>query len=262
MSLPERMKFGVFMGPFHRVGENPTLAIDRDLELVQWLDYLGFDEAWIGEHHSAGWETIASPELFIATAAERTRRIKLGTGVISLPYHHPLMVANRMVLLDHMSRGRVMLGVGPGALYTDAVMLGIDTTRQRPRMEESLDLIVRLLREENPITYQGEWFELHEGQLHLKPYTRPHFPIVVASAQSPSGMVLAGKYGFGVLSFSAYQGVRGAVDLKSQWRIAEETAAEHGTTMRREEWRLGVPVHLAESRREAIEDVRQGSARF
>jgi limonene 1,2-monooxygenase len=124
MSLPERMKFGVFMGPFHRVGENPTLAIDRDLELVQWLDYLGFDEAWIGEHHSAGWEIISSPEIFIAAAAERTRHIKLGTGVISLPYHHPLMVANWMVQLDHMTHGRVVRvarGVTPAAALSAAV---------------------------------------------------------------------------------------------------------------------------------------------
>lgn len=99
-----KMKFGVFMAPFHRPGENPTLALERDLELIQWLDILGFDEAYVGEHHSAGWETIASPELFLATAAERTRHIRLGTGVISLPYHHPLMVANRMVLLDHLTR--------------------------------------------------------------------------------------------------------------------------------------------------------------
>jgi limonene 1,2-monooxygenase len=116
MTLPQRLKFGTFMAPFHQVGEDPTLAMERDLELLQWLDYLDFDEAWIGEHHSAGWEIIASPEVFIGIAAERTKHIKLGTGVISLPYHHPLMVANRMVLLDHLTRGRVMLGVGPGAL--------------------------------------------------------------------------------------------------------------------------------------------------
>ena len=131
MALPERMKFGIFMAPFHPLGEDPTLALDRDLELIQWLDHLGFDEAWVGEHHSAGWETIASPELFIATAAERTRHIKLGTGVVSLPYHHPLMVVNRMVLLDHLTKGRAMLGVGPGALGSDAYMLGIDALAQR-----------------------------------------------------------------------------------------------------------------------------------
>src|ERR671915_2473881 len=108
------MKFGIFLAPFHPTGQNPTLALERDLELIQHLDRLGFDEAWIGEHHSAGFEIIASPEVFIAVAAERTRHIKLGTGVSSLPYHHPLMVANRMILLDHLTRGRVMLGVGPG----------------------------------------------------------------------------------------------------------------------------------------------------
>ena len=135
MALPDRMKFGIFMGPFHRAGENPTLALERDLELVQWLDYLGFDEAWIGEHHSAGWEIISSPEIFIGVAADRTKHIKLGTGVVSLPYHHPFMVANWMTQLDHMTRGRVMLGVGPGALPGDAYMMGIDPTKQRIRMD-------------------------------------------------------------------------------------------------------------------------------
>ena len=104
-ALTDNMTFGTFMAPFHRVGENPTLALERDLELIEWLDALGFDEAWIGEHHSGGWETIASPEVFIAAAAGRTRYIRLGTGVVSLPYHSPYMVANRMVLLDHLTRG-------------------------------------------------------------------------------------------------------------------------------------------------------------
>ena len=147
MPLPERMKFGIFMGPFHRVGENPTLALDRDLELVQWLDHLGFDEAWIGEHHSAGWETISSPEIFIGVAADRTKHIKLGTGVISIPYHHPFNVANRMVQLDHMTHGRVMLGVGPGALPGDAYMMGIDATVQRQRMDEGFGMVLRLMTE-------------------------------------------------------------------------------------------------------------------
>ena len=79
MASPGRMKFGVFMAPFHRVGENPTLALGLDLELLDWLDTLGYDETYIGEHHSAGWETISSPEVFIAAAAGRTGHIRLGT---------------------------------------------------------------------------------------------------------------------------------------------------------------------------------------
>ena len=140
------LTFGIFLAPFHRLGENPTLAIDRDLELIQWLDHLGFDEAWIGEHHSAGWELIASPELIIAAAAEKTRHIKLGSGVTSLPYHHPFLVAQRWVQLDHMTRGRAMLGCGPGALTSDAYMLGIEPSTQRPRMLQAMDAIMALLK--------------------------------------------------------------------------------------------------------------------
>jgi limonene 1,2-monooxygenase len=256
------MRFGIFLAPFHRLGDNPTLALERDLELVQWLDALGYDEAWIGEHHSAGWETIASPEIFIATAAERTRHIKLGTGVISLPYHHPLMVANRMILLDHLTRGRVMLGVGPGALVSDAYMLGIEPTRQRDMMDEALGIIIRLFTETEPITYVSDWFELHDAVVQLRPYQRPHMPIAVAATQSPAGMITAGKHGAAVLSISVYTGIAGPVDLRKQWQIAEETAAKYGKTVRREEWRLVIPVYLAESREEAFREARLGAGRF
>jgi len=134
--MSDRLRFGIFMAPFHPAGENPTLALERDLDLIAHLDKLGYDEAWIGEHHSAGWELIASPEIFMGAAFERTRHIMLGSGVTSLPYHHPLMVANRFVQLDHMSRGRAMLGCGPGALVSDAYMMGIEPVTQRQRMDE------------------------------------------------------------------------------------------------------------------------------
>ena len=262
MALPERMKFGIFMAPFHWLGENPTLAIERDLETVEWLDYLGFDEAWIGEHHSAGWENIASPEIFIAAAAERTKHIRLGTGVTSLPYHHPMMVANRMVQLDHMTRGRVNLGVGPGALVSDAYMLGIDPTTQRKRMDESLGVIKRLLTETEPITHESDWFTLRDARLHLRPYTKPHFPISAAAAQSPSGMVLAGKHGLGVLSVSVVRGGAYARNMKDFWKIAEDTAEEYGNVMDRNEWRLVVHVHLAESKKEAIAQARERAGAY
>ena len=221
MTFPARMRFGIFMAPFHRVGENPTLGFERNLELIQWLDRLGFDEAWIGEHHSAGWETIASPEIFIATAAERTRSIKLGTGVVSLPYHHPLMVANRIVLLDHLTRGRVLFGVGPGALVTDAVMLGIEPTKQRPMMDESLDVIMRLMTNPTPLTYEGEWFKMRDALLQVRPFTQPHPPLAVASMESPSGPIAAGRHGAGLLSLAVIGGLRGQVDLKKMWAIAD-----------------------------------------
>src|SRR3977135_3390208 len=154
------MKFGIFLAPFHRVGENPTLAIDRDMELTDGLDHLGLEEGWSGEHHSAGWELIASPEIMIAAAAERTRHIMLGSGVTSLPYHHPYLVAERFVQLDHMTRGRAMLGCGPGALAPDGYMLGMEPVTQRPRMDEALDAIMELLKCEEPVTVKTDWFEM------------------------------------------------------------------------------------------------------
>ena len=249
--------FGIFLAPFHRIGDNPTLAIKRDLELIEWLDELGYDEAWIGEHHSAGWELIASPELVIAAAAERTKHIRLGSGVTSLPYHHPYMVAQRFVQLDHMTRGRAMLGCGPGALVSDAYMLAIKPEDQRRRMDESLDAIYQLLRCEEPVTMKTDWFEMREARLHLAPYTEPHFKIAVASTQTPAAMVMAGKYGTAVLSLGA--GVPGGPEaLANQWKIAEDEAAKHGRTMNRKDWSLVVTMHCAEDDEEALRQVSRG----
>ena len=251
------LQFGIFLAPFHRVGENPTLGMARDMELIEWLDELGYDEAWIGEHHSAGWETIASPEVFIAAAIERTRYIRLGSGVTSLPYHHPLMVANRFVQLDHMSRGRTMLGCGPGALPSDAYMMGIEPSTQRDRMEQSLAAIMQLLKCEEPVTMKTDWFELKEARLHLAPYSYPHFPIACASTITPSGMIAAGKHGLGVLSIGA--GLPGGPEaMAKQWAIYEETAAKHGHKADRSKWRIVVNAHIAEDDEQALREVHAG----
>ena len=251
------LSFGMFLAPFHPVGQNPTLALERDLDLVVHLDALGFDEAWIGEHHSAGYEIIASPEVFIATAAQRTRRIRLGTGVSSLPYHHPLMLADRMVLLDHLTRGRVMFGVGPGALPSDAFMMGIDVSRQRDMMEEAFEAILALLAGEAPVNHEGSWFTLRDARLQLRPYSQPCFEIAVAAQISPSGPRLAGKHGVSLLSLGATN--QGGFDvLGSHWKVMEERSAEFGTTVDRQKWRLVGPMHIADSKEQAYHDVTFG----
>ena len=251
-----KLRFGAFIAPFHPLRENPTLAIERDLELVQHMDRLGFEEAWIGEHHSAGYELIASPELFIATAAERTKHIRLGTGVSSLPYHHPLMLADRINQLDHITRGRVMFGVGPGALPSDAFMMGIPVSAQRDRMDQAIDALVPLLRGEE-VNVKTDWFELNEARLQMTPYSRPSVEICVASQVSPTGAKAAGKHGVGLLSIGATQS-GGFNALASNWAIAEESAKDSGNTMDRNKWRLVGPVHIAETREQARADVRFG----
>src|SRR5690348_12746063 len=255
-----KLKNGIFLAPFHPVDEDPTLCLQRDLELVEHLDRLGYEEAWIGEHHSAGFEIIPSPEVFIAAAAERTKRIMLGSGVISLPYHNPLMAANRVIQLDHQTRGRFMFGVGPGLLPSDAFSMGIDPSVQRDRMVESIEIILRLFNGER-VTHKSDWFTLVDATLQLKPYTWPHPEIAVASSVTPSGGKLAGKHGFGMLCVAATQA--GGYDaLGINWKVANDVAAENGRKMDPEKLRLVGPVHIAETRQEAFENVKFGLAKW
>ncbi len=257
LDAPDHLKFGIFLAPFHPVGQNPTLALERDLQLIEHLDALGFDEAWIGEHHSAGFEIIASPEVFIAAAAARTGRIRLGTGVSSLPYHHPFMLADRLVLLDHLTRGRLMVGVGPGALPSDAFMMGIDPVRQRDMMEESLEAILALFAGEEPVSMETDWFRLVKARLQLRPYQRPFPEVAVAAQVSPAGPRAAGRFGCSLLSIGATSA--GGFDvLGLHWDVMEERAAEFGTTIDRSKWRLVGPMHIADTKEQAIADVAFG----
>lgn len=250
------LKFGIFLAPFHTNRENPTIALERDMQLVQLLDELGYDYAWIGEHHSAGFEIIASPEVFIAAVAERTRYIKLGTGVSSLPYHHPLILADRIMQLDHMTRGRVAFGVGPGALPSDAFMMGINPTDQRAMMLEGIEVLVPLLRGET-VTKKTSWFELNEARLQLTPYSKPMVEMAVASQISPAGARAAGTFGLGLLSLGATS-AGGFNALAPNWEIYERKAKENQQPIDRRKWSLVGPVHIAETKTQAMENVRHG----
>ena len=252
----DNLKFGAFLAPHHPIGENPTLQLQSDLELAEHLDHLGFDEFWCGEHHSTGWEVIASPEVFLAAAAERTHRIMLGTGVVSLPYHHPFMTAQRIVQLDHQSRGRVIFGSGPGALPSDAHTLGVDPMLLRDRQDEAMGVIRQLFESNERITVESEWFTLKDAKLQLKPLQK-RMEFCVASIVSPSGMTLAGKHEAGILSIGSTSkaGIRA---LPMQWSFAEESAAKHGNTVDRKNWRLVLSWHIAETREKAREQAKEG----
>ncbi len=259
--LKTQLRHGVFLAPLHPVDEDANSVIHRDLELMEWLDKLGYDEAWIGEHHSGGFETISSPELFIAAAAERTRHIKFGTGVISLPYHNPLMVANRIIQLDHQTRGRAMFGFGPGLLVSDAEMLGIDPHTQRDRMAQALAVILRLLDGE-AVTEKTDWYDLNNATVHLLPYSRPRPEIAVASAATPSGGKLAGKHNLSMLCVAATDPTGGYNVLDINWNFACETAKEYGNILSRSKLRLMGPMHIAETREQARENVRWGLMKY
>ena len=254
--MTNQLRFGIFLAPFHALNEDPTLAMDRDMALLEHLDRLGYEEAWIGEHHSGGFEIIASPELFIAAAAERTRHIRLGTGVVSLPYHHPFMSVDRMIQLDHMTRGRAMYGVGPGALVGDAFRMGIEPADQRRMMNEALDAIVPLLDGEE-VSMKTDWFELREARMQLPCFTRPRIEMAVACARSPAGALAAGKHGLGMLSIGGTSQEALAAHAKN-WLLCEEAAAANGKSVDRVNWRVVSLAHIADTREQALRNVKFG----
>jgi limonene 1,2-monooxygenase len=258
------LNFGVFITPFHPVGQSPTVALEYDLDRTIALDRLGYDEVWFGEHHSGGYELISCPEVFIAAAAERTKHIRLGTGVVSLPYHHPLMVADRWVLLDHLTRGRTMFGTGPGALPSDAYMMGIDPVEQRRMMQESLEAILALFRAEpgECIDRHSDWFTLRDAALHIRPYTWPYPEISTAAMISPSGPRLAGQLGTSLLSLSmSVPG--GYAAIEDAWGLVADQAKSSGRDEPdRRNWRVLGIMHLADTRDQALGDCTYGLEDF
>lgn len=252
-----KLRFGYFIAPFHRAGTNPTLALQRDLAFIEHLDALGFDEVWLGEHHSAGSEIISSPEIFIAAAAERAKRIRFGTGVISLSYHNPLWVADRLMLLDHLTHGRIIGGVGPGSLPSDSSMIGLTPTDTRELLETNLDIVVRLLAGET-VSAKTATHQLFDARLQLAPYSDGGIPLSVAAVASPTGARLAGKHGIGLLSIGATLTVEGFNALSYHWDIVEERAATFGAQVDRRNWSLVGLFHLAETEKQAREEVKFG----
>lgn len=248
------LRFGVQIFPYHRPDVDPTVQFANDLKLIEHLDHLGYDEVFVGEHHSTGWQNIAAPELLLAAAAERTTNITLGTGVSSLPYHHPFLLADRIVQLTHQLKGRFIWGIGAGSLAQDAHIIGVDPLEQRRMTEESLEAILALLRGEGPVTRKTDWFEINDAELHLKPYGGS-IDIRAAAQLSPSGPRLAGKYGIGLFQF----GVLGSGDenpIADTWSIAEESAAAHGNTVSRDRWSALHMMHIAETEEQAREEAR------
>jgi limonene 1,2-monooxygenase len=209
---------------------------------MEHLHDAGYDEAWIGEHRSGGWELVPSPELFIAAAAERTKHLRFGTGMVTVPYHHPFMVAERITFLDHLTRGSVMLGVGAGALPSDVHMIWLDPMASRGNLESGLESLVALLRA--------------EGLVSTCPhYTRPHVEVAVASTVSPTGAKLSGLYDTSLLSLGLWSPA-GAEMVRKSWQIRAETAGESSQAADRSRWRIVGLAYLARTEREAREECR------
>ncbi len=250
------MRFSLFMQPVHVPGENPTVAFERDLELIEWWDTLGYDEVFIGEHHSSGWETIASPAVFIAAAAARTRRIRLGSGVVPLGLHHPLYVADEYILLDHLTRGRAILGVGAGGgIPSDPYVVGVPSEDLQPRFAAAFEAMTRLLGSTEPLSLETEWFTLREAVLQVRPYTSSGLPLAIVTGKNPDTLAKIGRHQ------AIWLTALPPAQIPEAWSLVEAGAAEAGVLADRSQIRLNSIIHLADTREQAFEDVREAAGR-
>ncbi|MGE0629516.1 MAG: LLM class flavin-dependent oxidoreductase [Hyphomicrobiaceae bacterium] len=254
------MKFSFFMMPCHHPRENPALAFQRDIELIQFADYLGFDEFMIGEHHSGGWETMPAPEMALAMAAAKAQRIRLGTSVFSAPFHHPFHLAERMCFLDHLTRGRAILGVGPCSLVTDKILFNMDESVLYPMLHESIDVIVRLLESPEPISHRGRFWQFSDMRLQLRSFQQPRLPLALPSAGTRENLELIGRHGM-IWMCPAGKNRGSSNQQLERWQIVEAAAHKAGRTADRGNWRMTTYMYLADTVDRAWDDIRTGMMR-
>src|SRR5262245_34454679 len=246
------MELGYFAMPSHPPECGLKEGHDFDLQVLRWLDELGYQEAWIGEHHTAPWEPHPSPDLLLAQAFLQTKNIRLGPGGFLLPYHHPAELANRVAMLDHLSEGRLNFGVAASGLPSDWAMFNVDgmSGQNRDMTREALEIILKMWTEDAPWTHKGKFWTVSKSEPmfdfllpHLKPKQAPHPPIGVAGLSKNSDTLkLAGERGFIPMSLNlnpAYVG--------SHWESVEAGAAKTGRKPNRADWRLVREVFVADT---------------
>jgi limonene 1,2-monooxygenase len=260
------MRFGLFTMPEHPPRENWTLSYDRDIDDIVYAEKLGFGEYWIGEHHSGGYENVPVPEYMIAKASALTYRIRLGTGVVNLPYHDPFMVAERMAFLDHLTHGRLEYGFGGGGLPTDRALFGVPAEDAAARTDEALGIIWRLLTSTEPLDHESRFFRLENRRLQVMPYQELP-PFAIAGLTGTHNFATCGARGWKPLSvyFTPIQldNNPGIPDLAAHAQAIVTAATLVGRDPRdaRVLWRITREVHVSDSRDAALNEIREGVSR-
>jgi alkanesulfonate monooxygenase SsuD/methylene tetrahydromethanopterin reductase-like flavin-dependent oxidoreductase (luciferase family) len=250
------MELGYFSMPSHPPECDLKEGHDFDLQVLRWLDELGYQECWIGEHHTAPWEPHPAPDLLVVEGLRQTKNLRIGPGGFLLPYHHPAELANRVAMLDHLSGGRLNFGVAASGLPSDWAMFNVDgmSGQNRDMTREALEIILKLWSDPAPFTYQGKFWTVTKPETmfdflkpHLFPKQKPHPPIGVAGLSKNSDTLkLAGERGFIPMSLNlnpAYVG--------SHWDSVEAGAAKAGRKPNRRDWRLVREVFVADTDEEA-----------
>ena len=259
MEAVDQMDLGVFMMPLHPPEKPTAQGFDEDLELICRADELGYREAWVGEHMTSRWETIAAPDLFLAKAFALTRNIRLGTGVYLPALHHPAELATRAAMLDQLSRGRFNLGMGTGSIPADRPFMGVDGSPEamQERFVEGFEVILKLFSATPPWRHEGKHWtvELTGAQVDLdmgfpiRPYTLPHPPIGIPGYSPNSGsMRMAGRRGYWALSTN----LAANWILGTHWDAYRAGLAEGGHPIDPAGWRVAREVFVADTDEEAF----------
>jgi alkanesulfonate monooxygenase SsuD/methylene tetrahydromethanopterin reductase-like flavin-dependent oxidoreductase (luciferase family) len=265
------MRLGMWMMPLHPPDRPLWATLDENIEKSLLADALGFDELWVGEHFSASSEPIPSPLMFFAHLIARTRNLTFGTAVINLPNHHPAIVAAEAAQFDHLSKGRFMMGVGPGGLASDFELFNVPDVAVRNRMVvEAMDFIQRIWTQDPPYDLEGEFWQVRIQDRVLpelgigflpKPFQQPGPSIHISVASLNSGAArVAAERGWGMLSANTVA----ADTVASHWAIYRETCAATGRRPRGDDWRVARNVLVAPSDSQARDRVfgEAGANRF
>jgi alkanesulfonate monooxygenase SsuD/methylene tetrahydromethanopterin reductase-like flavin-dependent oxidoreductase (luciferase family) len=261
----QAIRYGMFIMPFHDSAKPPGQCYDEDLELIVRAEELGFDEFWIGEHHTMKYENIVMPEIFIARALGETRRIRLGPAPVCLNQHNPAHVAARLAFLDHLSKGRLNLCFGAGSVTADQELYGAEPKNAAAMVEEALDMILRLWSSEPPYEIEGQFWTIRlkksvDAETGIgyipKPLQQPHPPLAIPgmSRNSPS-MKTAGRRGYQPFAHCLIAG-NVVADI---WKTYEAAAREAGRQPQRADWKVARSIFLADSTPEARRRARSNS---
>ena len=253
------MDLGLFMQPLHDPKRlTKTQMIDQDREVALYIDSVGFDEIFVGEHHASDFQPITNPLTFMASLIHDTK-LKLGTGVINMPCHHPAQVASEVALFDHMSKGRFIMGVGPGGTPSDSELYGSRGKNPGEMLSESIDMIHEIWRSDPPYHFHGKFWDfqiddsiapaLGFGPM-LKPYQLPYPPLVcsIMSPNSKSAFV-AGERNWGIMSANFSQGKW----AKTHWDQYALGCEKAGRRPDRKAWRIARSILVTDTDAEAAD---------
>lgn len=252
------MRLGLFGMPLHPADRPRSEVYDEDLDRIVYADELGFDEVFVGEHISCPTEPIAAPLMFLSALLSRTTNIRLGTGVLALPNHHPAIVAAEVAQFDHLAKGRFLFGIGPGGLASDMELFGVlDAQTRNEKLSESIDIILDLWQTEPPFRVQTKHYdfgieetvidELHVGHLP-RPYQLPHPPIC-STAMSPfsSSITKAVERGWSPMTANFCP----VNVVASHWTKYVEGCENIGVEPTGDDWRVSRNIVIAETDEEA-----------